>query len=667
MDLHRESRRRHEEPLEPAATSPQQEEALRSPDGADPERAYPEKEHQGFLLRAIDELPERLCQTMRCHLACTSYREIADRLAINEANVRKRMQEARALLRQRLADYTAGKATVSGRPPVTAISSPAPESAGRKASPWRVCALRSLVIELPSGAESEAVVQLTYPPRRSSRRRRSALEGYIRKHPNGWKKRHELGRHLIEAGRLEEAVPQLERVVRQQPRQLEPRLELASVHLLRGRSEAAAAAYQKAQGAVPAAAAKALLHGLMARCEGRDEEARRALETAAETAPRCPAARVALAEIHWTRGCPTTTADALDAALAVAGDDVAALTFGHQALRLLGRTSEAGRRTARALELDGRNPLALARWLGARGRATGGRFAPGSTERRRWQRLQQMAAAGVVVCQGSLAFRRACRGDLAGAEKRLAAVVRERPRLVPAWVEYARFLDWLGTAEPAVAALDAAAALHPPDRALQLLACRLATRAGLATRVRRQADILVERYGDAWETVSTAAWALSILGLDPRRARRLSRAAVDLQPHLPAAWFEHGRVLARRDRLPEAVQAFTNGWELLPAGDGFALAVPVALDLAAVHRRLGDHETRRRWARRALARSETLVPADPARGRAWYRQASDLSDSGLAEVRRPGPDPAAAFQRLEARWCLKSQLAEESWGWPSSG
>src|SRR5262249_39289516 len=107
MDLHRERIRRPVETLD--AAEPRD---LRLPiqQGAEsPERAYLAKELAAVLEDAIGNLPDRLAKAMRAHLASGSYRQVARDLDITEANARKRIQQARSLLRSALADYRAGR------------------------------------------------------------------------------------------------------------------------------------------------------------------------------------------------------------------------------------------------------------------------------------------------------------------------------------------------------------------------------------------------------------------------------------------------------------------------------------------------------------------------------------------------------------------------------
>ncbi len=591
MDLYRNRQRRREEIVELDSIPPEPGEMMPqlSPLAADPERSYLQKELLELMSRAVDDLPERLRQTVRCYLASDSYRETADRLAINEANARKRMQEARAILRRRRSDYLAGIAggPKPGRPdpglPTARPKGQVPDllsAVSETVAPtWRVFA----VTRPPSAEQPQSVLFLGVAPRKPSRRRRQALRRYIDRYPTGWTKRLELGAQLRHEGRLEEAIPHLEVAVEKQPRRCEPWLELAAVHLLQGRPVTAAAIYQQGIGSVSGAAAH-FLRGLMERCRGRLKQATQAFEAARQASPESPVPLIALADLWLSAGCPTEAVLALDVALAVEPDNMVALTLGHQELRLAGRSFEAESRAARAFDLDRSNRVARVLWFEARCRATSGRFAAGSIERRQLNKLRRMASTQADACR-CYALWLFYRGDLAEAEHQLARLVGERPGERQGWVEYARLLDRLGKTEQAVKAIDQACTLRPPNRNLELLRCRLWTRAGLGRRVRCQIEDLLNRHGDAWDVTSTAAWALSTLGLEPERALALSQTASDLQPNLAAAWFEHGRVLASWDRPREAAAALEKAWKLLSDDDGPDLARPAALDFAAVQRR----------------------------------------------------------------------------------
>lgn len=599
MDLHRENRRRLDAPMAPELDLDLLSTGTGKPPfwpapPEDPERSFLAKELQGFLARAIHELPARLRETVLCQLTFVSGREIAEFLGITEVNVRKRLQEARAILRLRLRDYRSGRMRSPSPPPRGDEEPRVSEVRPRGSGPWRVHAVRPVQIRLGSGVETEALLSLDYPPRQASVRRRSSLESYIREHPSGWKRRLELGRHSLEEGRLEEAVSQLEPVVQAQPHHVQPWVALATAYDLLERPEDAATACGRALAGVKGSANLLFLQGLRERFLGRTAEAERAWEAACEAAPERSLPRVALARLRLATGRPAEALRDLDAALAADPADVAALTLGQDALRLAGRPAESRRRAARALEIDGANVPALFLWSAARCHASGGRPPQDSVERRRWLKLQGLARKRADA-RRVLAFCHACRGDSAGAERLLVDLTRERPHLRQGWLELARLLDWLGRSWEAAEALGWARGLGEQSREASLLSCRIAVRAGLRERALAGIDGLLESHGEAWDTASTAAWVLTSLDHDPARALELSHAASRLQPGLPAAWIEHGHILARWGRQSEAAEAFATARELLPEGTGLDLAVPAETGGPEAGKAAGFRELEARW------------------------------------------------------------------------
>ncbi|MBW8879194.1 MAG: sigma-70 family RNA polymerase sigma factor [Acidobacteria bacterium] len=656
MSLHRESRRRGEQSLEEIGAASLADEGLldTSPEG-DPESSYLQKEMSQFLRSSIENLPERLRDTMIGHLSLGSYREIADRLAINEANARKRMQEAREVLSRGLAQYRAGVA----RPPAPPPGRPAKPRRAASASaagdpPERVRALRAVVVTLPGGVERQRLLALRLP---LGKERRDALERYVEQHPGGGTKRLALARALLEEGRAEEALPHLEHGVERQPRRLDAWLDLIATCRLLERPAAAAGACERAL-AVHRGPAAALLQGLHAQCLGRTAEAERAFRDARDAMPESPAPWTALAELQRATGRPHEAAGSLEEALARSPTDVAALTLGAEPLRLLGRSAEARRRDARALEVDAANPPALERRLVAAARSAGGRLAP---EGGLWRAVERLARTRAVALS-LLSFLRVCGGDLAGAGE-MASCVAARPQLAEARIARARLLDALDRPLLALQEVDVARTLQAPARELDLLACRISLRGGLSWRTLQESEDLLARHGDAWDTASTAAWALVHLGRTDR-AIELSQAAVARQPGLPAAWLEHGRVLARAARLQEAVAATETGWSLLPEGDGFDLAAPAALDLAVLHRRLGYPEWARQWALQALESCVALAGLDPVRARifrVWIQ--AELGSEAAPSTAGTGPeDLSPSFLQIEERRLLTNQLSETSFG-----
>lgn len=206
MDIHRERRRRRHfvDDLDQGSVP--------EPVGTeDLESALLESELKKFVRRSISEMPPRLRSVAEPYLLRDQgYTEIAGRLEITEVNVRKRMQEARAHLRQCLRAYLADEA----RPPAPRGRRPAS----------------------PSGAS----------PRRRLLLSLAALEEYVRRHPRGWKKRQELALRLREAGRSEEAVLELRLALERQPGQAGLWRDLVSALRSLGRGDEAITACEEA-------------------------------------------------------------------------------------------------------------------------------------------------------------------------------------------------------------------------------------------------------------------------------------------------------------------------------------------------------------------------------------------------------------------------------------
>ena len=180
----------------------------------------------------IQSLPPRLRKVAELHLLGEMpYSEIADLLSLTEVNVRKRMQKARALLREHLQAYMEGDV--------------------------RIQAPRTPDQDSPAIDEPE--------PLRLSGWTLEALEKYVERHPRGWKKRWELALRLREAGSLEEAVLHLREAASRQSRRMEVWLDLGTTLLLLGRGEEARDAFEAALRRARDAVSRARLRELIAK------------------------------------------------------------------------------------------------------------------------------------------------------------------------------------------------------------------------------------------------------------------------------------------------------------------------------------------------------------------------------------------------------------------
>lgn len=183
----------------------------------------------------IQKLPLRLRGVAELHLLRElPYAEIADLLSLTEVNVRKRMQEARALLREHLQDYLKGDVS---------IQAPGKPDEG----------MSSLKIEKPE-------------PLRASDWTLEALEKYVQRHPRGWKKRWELALRLREEGSLEKAIFHFREAANRQPRRMELWSDLGTALLLVGHNEEACKAFETALRRARDEMSRARLRELIAAC-----------------------------------------------------------------------------------------------------------------------------------------------------------------------------------------------------------------------------------------------------------------------------------------------------------------------------------------------------------------------------------------------------------------
>lgn len=231
MDIHRHRRRHPHIAVEEDLLSTQSESEV----GPGHESVLLTSELISVVRDRIQNLPPRLRKVAELHLLQEMpYCEVADLLALTEVNVRKRMQEARSLLREYLQAYLEGDVHIQ-----------APRQSEEAGS--------SL-----ASAEPE--------PLRMSAWTLESLEKYVQRHPRGWKKRWELALRLRETGFLEQAVLHLRLAAGRQPRRMEIWLELGKTLLLLNRHQEAREAFEVALSRMRDEASRTLLCDLIARC-----------------------------------------------------------------------------------------------------------------------------------------------------------------------------------------------------------------------------------------------------------------------------------------------------------------------------------------------------------------------------------------------------------------
>ena len=222
----------------------------------------------------IDALPVRLREV--CILRFThelSYKEIATRLALTQANVRKRIQQARAMLRA-LRDNS-----ISGNDPRWAncpLGEPAPDIAAKCDTapahnhkefeiPAPPALSRTICVRLPSGVQGHFEIFVDKKPSRQ-RQKIETLRKYVERHASGWKKRLELADLLYETGAWEEAVDGYRHVLKRQPWLTAVSVRLGEILRLIATEEESIAVYELALPLARRGASRCHLKGLIASC-----------------------------------------------------------------------------------------------------------------------------------------------------------------------------------------------------------------------------------------------------------------------------------------------------------------------------------------------------------------------------------------------------------------
>jgi RNA polymerase sigma factor (sigma-70 family) len=215
-----------------------------------PEDKYQREDVLEAIYKAVKPLPQHLREAaMPRFFLKMSYRDIALILGITNDNVRKRIQQARAILARELKGLRGAPSALShlgekknnNSPAWSKIIKEVDEAlyAGKKELEFLCNATAIVKIYLPVGIEKDIPVFLRRKPGRYKARLKT-LKEYVTKYPGGWKKRLELAEIFYALGDWYRAVKELSQVVGVHPQSLYARVLLGQVLLYTGESEKAA-------------------------------------------------------------------------------------------------------------------------------------------------------------------------------------------------------------------------------------------------------------------------------------------------------------------------------------------------------------------------------------------------------------------------------------------
>lgn len=562
-----------------------------------------------------------------------SYSDIAAQLDLSSENVRKRIQQARRILQNGLDEYHAGLANsvvwladVEGFEELFAglfggeelFAAEAGREQARQASTVRmVCAV------LPSGVERSFDLPLNKDWGEGDAVEASGR--YAGDYPEGWRHRLALASLLREEGRWGEAVEEFYQVIAERPDLTQARLCLGDILHLSGRNEEALSVYEQAWRAEKREPMRRHLCGLIEFCRGRYARAASAFQQAALLEPHAHIHRHRLGLTHLRAGFYTEALEAFDDALKRNADDIVALTFSHDALLATGRSREAMRRLRRAVKLDQRNGAAL-RWMIEHRLTSGAVAGADGQETRRLLRMAERAAARAPELRELLATYHVRRGEWEEGVALLLALVAERPMCPAGWRSLVRTLLRTGAYDRAAGVIQKAHLLHPTDPEIQEAACEVHAHAPRPA-LRRILEEALAHNPERWSVWAAAGLALvNCLGADARcgdadLACSVSSHAPGRRPRLPAAWFQHGKVLALAGRHREAVAALTQGWKFLSEEACEPEALAAAVRLGESWAACGDEKQARSWFETAVGRIPAQASLAPAATHFWHGRA----------------------------------------------
>ncbi len=351
MDLHRDESRRRSH-LENATDV----ETLASPHSRSPAGDYLMAERWVHLRAALAELPNRLRTPMELHfLQDMSYSEVATALAISQVNLRKRIQQARALLRENLELYEAGNVVIRELKSNSPVTIPATPKTRVLPTAATVC---PAIVRSFKGERRPGELLLDEPLTPRYRRKVEILENYIRRHPSGWKKRFELGKLLRANGHFDDAQRHFQVVASRQRQHLPASVYLAEIFALLDRGHEATLLYQRLAESTQTPATQLHLRAQAQACAGHFSSAAQTFKSAIDLESHNATHWIHLGRLRRDQGRLESSLKAFDQALALDPLNVATLILSHQPLVSIGQGAEARRRAEKALALEPTNILA---------------------------------------------------------------------------------------------------------------------------------------------------------------------------------------------------------------------------------------------------------------------------------------------------------------------
>lgn len=461
------------------------------------------------------------------------------------------------------------------------------------------------------------------------------LSNYVKKYPQGWKKRLELANLLYEMGEWQQAVAEYRQVIERQPQLVGVRLQLGKILQIMGREKEAVEVYEKALSCSDNEGTQNHINGLITVCRGESEKAIIAFNLAASLEPDKVVHWLALAQVHQHRENPLGVLSAVEQVLSINPDDVVALIYSYDALLAVGDILAARERLNRVIALAGDDFQVLQRQINQRCQMRLVSGTEGKLTKNMITCLLRQTPHGAEAHQ-SLAYYHILRGDWTQGVEVLAKFTAEHPHYPNAWYYYGRCLFDTGDYQKAAQMMAKAYHLYADDCAIYQALCEIlpvephplplsykergVRGEGSKTTLASIVEEMLKRFPQRWSVWATGGRVLVEYFKEIEQGCSVSQQSIKLQPQLADAWFRHGRVLALAGKHREAVEALEKGWELLPAGS-YLQSVPAAVWLGESYRVMRDVGASKRWWKVAAEGCQELRVFNPAMADYWLGRA----------------------------------------------
>jgi len=328
------------------------------------------------IFESVCDLPSRLREpALLRFLYSEPYRDIAGRLHITEETARKRVQEARSVLKLQygekinsLFSSSEEKNMEPDSPVMKKIKQDVSSILTTVKSEIDFCCSTAWVVNLLpiTGTNREALIFLPLKPGWQEKGFASFLK-YISRHPGGWKKNLELAQILYAVGIWDQAEKEFRHVMTIHPRSFSARMLIGNMLMESGREDEAAKLFQQAGSLAYRDSSRHYLAGMTAMCRGEHNEAVKLFEQAGNLEPSNVSFRHAKGICLFKSGCYEDALRIFEDILAGSPGDIVSLAYCCEVSIILDHVKDAGTYIDRILEYNPYDFFGLTRKAGLDG------------------------------------------------------------------------------------------------------------------------------------------------------------------------------------------------------------------------------------------------------------------------------------------------------------